>query len=431
MTAYPDFPCRKIKYVATINDETLSEDTDPSYELQYVDIGNVDSSGQMHDIVTYSFSEAPSRARRRVRDGDVIVSCVRTYLQAIAPIQHPPDNLIVSTGFAVVRPSLGVLGTFAKYALREPSFLAEVERRSVGVNYPTINTSDLRDITVHLPDAKCQAAIANYLDRKTARLDALVVTKERVLALLAEKRQAIITRAVTRGLDSHAVLRKSGIPWLGEIPSHWDIWKLGHLSTIGNGSTPSRLNAAYWSNGTIPWLSSSVVGQHEVTEATQFVTEAALRECQLTEVKKGSVLVGIVGQGKTRGAATVLSIDATINQNLAHISPVSTLVDPWYLRWTLFTAYEHLRSISDDGGRAKGTLTCDNLANLKVAIPPLGEQRQIVAHIANDIRKLDRLLVLIKMTTELLKERRAALISDAVSGQLDVDRAAGTSKRSS
>ena len=215
---------RRLKYVATINDEALGEETDAEYELQYVDIGNVDSSGTIHEIATYRFADAPSRARRRVRDGDVIVSCVRTYLQAIAAIKNPPDNMIVSTGFAVVRPRPGVFdAAFGKYALREPAFLAEVELRSVGVSYPAINASDLGDISVPLPPTPNQRGIAGFLDRETARLDALVAAKERVLGLLAEKRRALITRAVTRGLDPNVTLRDSGIPWLGEIPAHWEI----------------------------------------------------------------------------------------------------------------------------------------------------------------------------------------------------------------
>ena len=98
---------RRLKYAATINDEALGEETEPDYELQYVDIGNVDSSGTINEIATYPFRDAPSRARRRVRDGDVIISCVRTYLQAISPIQNPPENLIVSTGFCRDTPASG------------------------------------------------------------------------------------------------------------------------------------------------------------------------------------------------------------------------------------------------------------------------------------------------------------------------------------
>jgi type I restriction enzyme S subunit len=141
-----------IKYVATINDESLGEDTNPKFELKYVDIGNVDSTGNIHEFATYLFDNAPSRARRIVRDGDIIISTVRTYLQAIAPIQLPPDNLIVSTGFAVVRPKPEKLDSgYCKYAFRESGFLHEVMARSVGVSYPAINTSELSNIPIYVP----------------------------------------------------------------------------------------------------------------------------------------------------------------------------------------------------------------------------------------------------------------------------------------
>ena len=274
------------------------------------------------------------------------------------------------------------------------------------------------------PPLPQQRAIADYLDRETARLDALLAAKERVLGLLAEKRRALITRAVTRGLDPRAPLRDSGIPWLGEIPVHWETWKLRHSASVGNGSTPSRGNAAYWTEGTIPWLNSSVVNQHEVTKADQFVTDVALRECHLPLVKSDSVLVAITGQGKTRGQAVVLSFDATINQHLAYVSPDHSRLDPWYLRWTLLSAYEFLRSISDDAGGTKGALTCEDVANVRVPVPPMDEQCAIVAHIANEISKLDELRIATEKTTTLLKERRAALIAVAVTGLIDVESAA-------
>jgi type I restriction enzyme, S subunit len=189
-----------------------------------VDIGNVDSSGSVREIATYRFENAPSRARRIVRNGDVIISTVRTYLQAIAPIEDPPENLIVSTGFAVVRPRPKILDPdFCKYALREPTFLAEVVKRSVGISYPAINASELGDIQVHIPPFVQQGAIGNYLDEETGRVDALVAEKERLLGLLAEKRGALITRTVIRGVNPHAPLRDSGIQWLGLVPTHWEI----------------------------------------------------------------------------------------------------------------------------------------------------------------------------------------------------------------
>ncbi|MGH9324105.1 MAG: restriction endonuclease subunit S [Vicinamibacteria bacterium] len=416
---------KRLKYVATINDGALGEDTDADFEMQYVDIGNVDSAGTIGDLATHRFADAPSRARRRVRDGDVVISTVRTYLQAIAQIRQPPANLIVSTGFAVVRPLPGVFDAqYCKYALREPEFLAEVERRSVGVSYPQINASDLANIPVHLHTTTRQRAIADYLDRETARIDALIAAKERVLALLTEKRRALITRAVTRGLDPTVPLRDSGIPWLGQIPAHWDLWKLGHLALIGNGSTPSRENPDYWRDGTIPWLNSAVVNQDEVLEADQFVTRLAQQECHLPHLKSGTILVGITGQGKTRGRATVLSIDATINQHLAFITPDSSQMNPWFLRWALFGAYEFLRSISDDAGGTKGALTCEQIAALRVPLPDVVEQRAIVNYIAREAGALGAVNEATQRTIGLLKERRVALIAAAVTGQIDVEAAA-------
>jgi type I restriction enzyme S subunit len=269
-----------------------------------------------------------------------------------------------------------------------------------------------------------QRAIADYLDRETARLDALVAAKERVLGLLAEKRRALITRAVTRGLDPRAPLRDSGIPWLGEIPAHWEIWRLGHLALVGNGSTPNRDNPEYWAEGTIPWLNSSVVNQEEITASDQFVTATALRQCHLPLVSPGSVLVGITGQGKTRGQAVVLSFEATINQHIAFITPSAGRLDAWFLRWAMFAAYEFLRSISDDAGGTKGALTCEEVAALRAPVPPIADQHAIVEHISSETAKLDAMRAAIERTIDLLTERRAALIAAAVTGQIDMRDAA-------
>ena len=412
---------RRLKYLASINDDVLGEDTDADFEMQYIDIGNVDSSGRISKLASYRLGDAPSRARRLVRDGDVIISTVRTYLQAIAQIHEPPENLIASTGFAVVRPHRDKFDArYCRFALREPAFLAEVTKRSVGVNYPAINPTDLAEIPIFVHPLPRQRAIADYLDRETARLDALVAAKERLLELLAEKRRAIVTRAVTRGLDPCAPMRDSGIPWLGEIPAHWEIWKLGHVVSVGNGSTPRRDNAAYWTEGTIPWLNSGVVNRSEVTGADQFVTGLAVRQCHLPLVKAGSVLIAITGQGKTRGRAVVSSIDSTINQHLAFIQPDPSRLRPWFLRWTLLAAYDFLRSISDDTGGTKGALTCEDVANLCVPVPPAGEQAAVLDHIAAVTERVDSLRAATENTIQIVKERRTAIIAAAVTGRIDV-----------
>ena len=162
------------------------------------------------------------------------------------------------------------------------------------------------------------------------------------------------------------------------------------------------------------------MNQSEVTGADQFVTAFAVQECHLPLVKAGSVLIAITGQGKTRGRAVVLSIDSTINQHLAFIQPERSRLRPCFLRWALFAAYDFLRNISDDAGGTKGALTCEQVANLRVPIPPPDEQAAILDHIGVSVGRLDYLRSAAEKTIAIIKERRAALITAAVTGQIDV-----------
>ena len=191
----------RVKHIASINDEVLSEATAPDYELLYVDIGSVEAIYGIQKKEQMRFENAPSRARRRVRDGDVIVSTVRTYLRAIAPVVEPESNLIVSTGFAVVRPRQRLENIFAAYVLRAPYFVDTVVSRSVGVSYPAVNASDIADIHLAVPPSSEQHAIAAFLDRETARIDALIEKVEASIDLLSEYRTALISAAVTGKID--------------------------------------------------------------------------------------------------------------------------------------------------------------------------------------------------------------------------------------
>jgi len=344
--------------------------------------------------------------------GDVLFS-VRA---PVGELNVADQELGIGRGLCAIRAGALWLPRFGWWALHEARH--QLNYVSTGSTYEAVATEDVANLLVEHAALDEQRTIADYLDRETARLDALVAAKERVLGLLAEKRRALITRAVTRGLDPRIPLRDSGVPWLGEIPALWEMWRLGHLALVGNGSTPNRDNPDYWAEGTIPWLNSSVVNQEEVTASDQFVTATALRECHLPLVRPGSVLVGITGQGKTRGQAVVLSFEATINQHIAFITPLAGRLNSWFLRWALFAAYDFLRSISDDAGGTKGALTCEAVAALRVPLPSIDEQRAIVAYISLETSKLNSLCAANERTIALLKERRAALIAAAVTGRL-------------
>jgi type I restriction enzyme S subunit len=274
------------------------------------------------------------------------------------------------------------------------------------------------------PPADEQAAIVRFLDHATRRLERAILAKRKVIALLGEQRRAIIHRAVTRGLDPSVPLKPSGIPWLGDIPQHWELWRVSRFARVGNGSTPSRGQPTFWNGGSYPWLNSSQINRGRIDSADQFVTPTALRECHLPKVPAGSVLVAITGQGKTRGKSAVLDIEATINQHIAYITPRAPVASPEFIHLALTAAYTQLRAISDDSGSTKGALTCEDLKRFKLAFPPREEQDLLLKKILTETGDLNTAISRLEREIELLREYRTRLVADVVTGKLDVREAA-------
>ena len=218
-----------IKYAVSWNDEVLPENTDADYEIQYLEISDVELSTGIKGTNALKFGMAPSRARRKLRDGDVVISTVRTYLKAIAQIESSAENLIASTGFAVLRAREGFWPKFIGYAVQSERFVSEVISHSVGFSYPAINASDLVSIKAALPPFDEQRMIAVFLDHETAKIDALVEEQKRLIELLAEKRKSMMAAAVCRGIDVNAQLVDSGVEWLGKIPEHWKVLQTKRL----------------------------------------------------------------------------------------------------------------------------------------------------------------------------------------------------------
>ncbi|MDP2126058.1 MAG: restriction endonuclease subunit S [Pseudohongiella sp.] len=415
------FAVRRLKYVATINDEALSESTDSDFELAYIDIGNVDSHGRVQDIVDYRFEEAPSRARRIVRDGDVIISTVRTYLQAIAPVESPPENLIVSTGFAVVRPSNLLDQRFCKYALRANRFLWEVESRSTGVSYPAINASDLGDINVNLPDISAQRQIANFLDRETARIDGLTADKERMLALLEEKRVALISRVVTRGLDPGAPLKYSGHEWLGEIPRGWGLQRLKQLAEVRGGLTLGKQYSGELAE--YPYLRVANVqdGYLKLDEVLTVLVPAS--EAASNLLAYGDVLMNEGGDIDKLGRGCVWRDEITpcLHQNHVFAVRPHSVDSDWLALWT--STLEAKRYFESRAKRSTNlaSISGSNIKELPIPLPPIEEQYAIKQFVAIRHARLEKISSELRKSLRLLAERRAALITAAVTGQIHLE----------
>lgn len=199
-----DVPCHwnvaKLKYISTLNNQTLSDSTSKNLLIKYIDIGNISKESGISNPEEMFFSEAPSRARRIVKDGDVIISTVRTYLEAIAIILNPPHNLVVSTGFAVIRPQK-LSKKFSLYSFKDRKFIQKIISMSVGISYPAINASDLITIKIPFPEYLEQNEIGDFLHRKTAKIDILIEKQRQQIDLLKERRTALIAAAVTGKID--------------------------------------------------------------------------------------------------------------------------------------------------------------------------------------------------------------------------------------
>ena len=270
------------------------------------------------------------------------------------------------------------------------------------------------------PPLEEQKVIAKFLDHKTAQIDALIAKKQSLLNKLAEQRTALISQAVTKGLDPSLATKESGAAWLGKIPAHWSTSRVKFVAKVGNGSTPSRDNPDYWFDGDFPWLNSSVVNREVVDSADQFVTGVALKECHLPIIDPPAVLVGITGQGKTRGMSSKLTFRATINQHLVYVKPYADSINVDYLHHIFERAYAYLRNESDAGGSTKGAITCTQIENLEIPLPPLAEQEHIVRFVDEDYSRISQLKKKVESALQRLQEYRSALITSAVTGKIDV-----------
>jgi type I restriction enzyme S subunit len=282
----------------------------------------------------------------------------------------------------------------------------------------------LKYLRIPIPPLEEQAAIVRFLDHADEQTQRYIAGKERLIALLEEERQALVHQAVTRGLDPNVRLKPSGVEWLGQVPEHWETLRVRHFSKVGNGCTPQRDNAAYWTEGVHPWLNSSSVNQGTITKADQFVTDLALSECHLPRLRPGSVLVGITGQGKTRGMSAVLCMDATINQHMAFITLKTGRVSSHYLHMYLTAAYSELRAISNSSGSTKDALTCEDIKHFMVVLPPRDEQERLLSEVRRELASVDNAVDLARRQIDLMNEYRTRLIADVVTGQLDVREAA-------
>lgn len=319
-----------------------------------------------------------------------------------------------------VDPSLD--GRFCHYMMRCGKFVQGYTKFLTGIRPNSLQMSrdDLMSFSVLTPPMAVQRAIAVFLDRETAKIDALIAEQESLITLLAEKRQAMISHAVTKGLNPNAKMKDSGVEWLGEVPEHWEIRKLKSFTHFKGGGTPSRENLAYW-NGTIPWVSPKDMKVEDIYESEELITEVGLDNSTSNLIETNSVLM-VVRSGILQHTIPVAinRVPVSLNQDMKALSFTdSRCLSEFFIRWVQGLNELLLLAWSKQGATVE-SLEQQYVAETLVPLPPHEEQLSIVSFLKGEIGKFDTLTTEARSVIDLLKERRTALISAAVTGKIDV-----------
>ena len=273
-----------------------------------------------------------------------------------------------------------------------------------------------------LPPALEQEAIATFLDRETAKIDALIAEQQCLIELLQEKRQAVISHAVTKGLNSDAPMKDSGVEWLGEVPEHWSVTPLRLAARIESGHAPSRAREDYWieEECVFPWFTLGDVWQiregrsYYVYETSEKVSQAGLDNSAARLLPANTV---ILSRTASVGFSGILGVPMATTQDFVNWICGPTILPEFllYVFRAMSKEFERLKY-----GSTHNTIYMPDIFGFRAASPPVDEQRQIVAHLRASLQRQDHSLGDLLKCKKLLQERRSALISAAVTGQIDV-----------
>ena len=323
-----------------------------------------------------------------------------------------------------MRPRQRLFHGFLGYLVSSNYFVDAVISHSVGVSYPAINASDLVSIKITLPPIPEQQTIAAFLDRETAKIDALIAEQQRLIDLLKEKRQAVISHAVTKGLNPNAPMKDSGVEWLGEVPEHWGVKKLRHIAKIVRGASPRPagdpkfFSPENFDGNCTPWVTVAEITKDlspYLTEVSEYLTPLGVTQSQFFE--SGTLI--FTNSGATLGVPKILAINCCANDGVLVFKDLSHEIKILFAYYFLMTTTERLRTEMKQGG-GQPNLNTDLVKNIGFAVPPISEQSTIVNFLDNENAKLDALTAEAQTAITLLQERRTALISAAVTGKIDV-----------
>ena len=271
-------------------------------------------------------------------------------------------------------------------------------------------------LKISIPPEKEQTAIAHYVDTKLGEINALIDKQQTLLEKLAEQRTAVITHAVTKGLNPAAPMKNSGVEWLGDVPAHWDIKHSNQIFKIHNGATPKTSEPDYWGDE-IVWFTPKDLGDNqnkEISTSLKMITKEGYENCGVSLAPAKSIALS---KRAPIGHLAITLLPAVVNQG-CFLLEVLAPNDVNYLYYWLYANKTTLNSFGQ--GSTFMELPREKFAMLKISIPPKNEQTSIADYLDQETAKIDRLCETVNQTIGRLKEYRTALITQAVTGKIKV-----------
>ncbi|MEL0638615.1 restriction endonuclease subunit S [Marinomonas sp. TI.3.20] len=287
-----------------------------------------------------------------------------------------------------------------------------------------LTTGNLNSFEIPLPTETEREKIANFLDHETAKIDTLIEKQQQLIALLKEKRQAVISHAVTKGISSlsnaDAPMRDSGVEWLGEVPEHWEMVPLKYLCKFRGGGTPSKENLSYWTGGNIPWVSPKDMKSFWISDTQDKLTEIAVNDSSTNFVEAGALLM-VVRSGILQRTIPIAinTVQVTLNQDMKALKFNERVEVEYIANYILSNVATLLLEWSKEGATVE-SIEQEYLSGSLIPVPPRAEQSAIICVIKERMSVFQKLEEEAVKGINLLKERRTALISAAVTGKIDV-----------
>ncbi|WP_328301280.1 restriction endonuclease subunit S [Streptomyces sp. NBC_00435] len=391
----------RVKNIARINAQTLPEGTQADFSFRYIDIGAVDGLGNI-SIPTegITFEKSPSRARRLAPAGSVIVSTVRTYLKAIAPVPKSDDPLVFSTGFAVLEATDQVDQRYLAYHCQSQPFIEAIVARSVGVSYPAINASEIGNLPIELPSLDEQRRIGDFLDGEISRIDTLVALRARQRDVVQTRKRAHIEKLLKEcrsGEWTRVKYLLRARPRYGVLVPAF----------VDDGVPFVRVNDLLDLPGKVSGLAR--------------IPKALSDQYARTVVRPRDVLLSVVGTLGRAAVATDDLVGVNIARAVCSIRLRPDVSPSLFVAWAGTSEFEHQALLATGSDSAQPTLGMEDLSNFTVRWPAdLRDQESLVDQAEESQRTHGELIRRTENQLALLAERRQALITAAVTGQLDV-----------